>query len=206
MNNLIKILLLSSLTMFLQACEGTTPESEEDNLNPVISAINVEPRTVKIGEVAKITVNASDPEGGELSYTYSIQAGAINGIGCAVNWEAPNEDGKYKLSFGDYESAEFVTFVDGVKVRFFVDENENGQFDEGEQEVSPEGYSVTVQSKAKLYTYELREGLNFISLSIIICSSVSSRYFFFLSNSISVTFLSDNILNIRASSFFNSFS
>lgn len=76
--------------------------------------------------------------------------------------------GKYAVEFGGYISQEFVTFEDGVKVGFFIDSNANGVYDEGDEMVTPEGYSVEVESQAKLYKYNLLEGFNFISFPFVI--------------------------------------
>jgi hypothetical protein len=46
----------------------------------------------------QVTCNATDPDGDELSYTWSASGGNITGTGPEVIWSAPREVGKYNVT------------------------------------------------------------------------------------------------------------
>jgi hypothetical protein len=46
----------------------------------------------------QVTCNATDPEGGELTYQWTATAGNISGTGAAVDWTAPQEAGIYDIT------------------------------------------------------------------------------------------------------------
>jgi hypothetical protein len=46
----------------------------------------------------QVTCNATDPEGGELTYQWTASAGNISGTGSAINWTAPQEAGIYEIT------------------------------------------------------------------------------------------------------------
>ena len=46
----------------------------------------------------QVTCNATDPEGGELTYQWTATAGNISGTGSAVDWTAPQEAGIYHIT------------------------------------------------------------------------------------------------------------
>jgi hypothetical protein len=46
----------------------------------------------------QVTCNATDPDGGELSYEWSTTRGDISGTGAVVNWTAPQEVGIYDIT------------------------------------------------------------------------------------------------------------
>lgn len=49
----------------------------QDNVCPIINQINVVPQTIAIGQNAQVSVNATDPEGATLQYTWSSLAGTF---------------------------------------------------------------------------------------------------------------------------------
>lgn len=49
----------------------------QDNVCPVINQINVVPQTIAVGQTATVNANASDPEGGALTYQWSSLAGTF---------------------------------------------------------------------------------------------------------------------------------
>ena len=71
---------------------------------PVIESLTAEPLPVKEGKTTTIKCVVHDPDGDELSYSWSTARGSISGQGSTVTWIAPN-------SCGDYIVA--VTVVDG---------------------------------------------------------------------------------------------
>jgi len=65
---------------------------------PVIASLEAEAEwTVPLGSL-QVTCNASDPEGGELSYSWSTSGGEINGEGAMVTWTAPDSAGSYDVT------------------------------------------------------------------------------------------------------------
>ena len=68
------------------------------NQAPVISSLS--PSTWQVSPVDSIEVwsVASDPDGDELSYTWSASAGDISGEGSVIFWTAPEASGTYTIS------------------------------------------------------------------------------------------------------------
>jgi hypothetical protein len=66
---------------------------------PIIYSLEAEPPgwTAPLGSL-QMTCNASDPQGGELSYSWSAEGGRIVGAGAVVNWTAPAEVGMYDIT------------------------------------------------------------------------------------------------------------
>jgi hypothetical protein len=74
------------------------------NHPPVIDSLTTEPQKVKKAMTSTIKCLASDPDGDELSYTWSANGGNISGEGSVVTWVAPNTFGTYTI---------IVTVTDG---------------------------------------------------------------------------------------------
>jgi len=75
-----------------------------DSQRPAITSLEAEAEwTVPLGSL-QVTCNASDPEGDELSYSWSASGGEINGAGALVTWTAPDSVGSYNV---------IVTVTDG---------------------------------------------------------------------------------------------
>ena len=62
---------------------------------PTITSLTVNPTQVIISETVTIECKASDPNGKALSFTWSANAGTINGSGPNVTWTAPSTVGSY---------------------------------------------------------------------------------------------------------------
>ncbi len=73
-------------------------EVPPDNRAPSISSVGIDPTQISPGQMATISVDASDPDGDELTYSYSIGSGLISDGGDTVTWTAPLEDGLYVLT------------------------------------------------------------------------------------------------------------
>jgi hypothetical protein len=56
----------------------------QDNVCPVINQLNVVPQTIAIGQTAQVSVNASDPEGATLQYTWASLAGTFGNPAAAA--------------------------------------------------------------------------------------------------------------------------
>jgi len=68
------------------------------NRRPVITSLEAEADwTVPLGSL-RVTCDAEDPEGDELSYEWSTTGGNITGTGPEVIWTAPEEVGMYDIT------------------------------------------------------------------------------------------------------------
>jgi hypothetical protein len=71
---------------------------------PVITSLEADTGwIVPLGSL-RVTCNASDPDGDELSYSWSASGGEINGEGAMATWTAPDSVGSYTVA---------VTVTDG---------------------------------------------------------------------------------------------
>jgi hypothetical protein len=83
-------IMVTAVLLLASSCMG--------NLRPVIASLEAEaPWTDPLGSL-QVTCNASDPEGGELSYEWTATGGNITGIGAEVIWTAPEEVGMYDIT------------------------------------------------------------------------------------------------------------
>lgn len=73
---------------------------------PVITSLAAAAYWITPSGSVQVTCNATDPDGGELTYQWTATAGNISGTGAAVNWTAPQEAGIYDITVA-------VTDVDG---------------------------------------------------------------------------------------------
>lgn len=93
----IKILgvaFLASLVL-ISACKK---DEDEPNKNPVINSVVVTPASVAAGGIAVITVNATDPDGDALTYTYVVTGGTVAPAGATATWTAPTTAGGYSVT------------------------------------------------------------------------------------------------------------
>ena len=68
------------------------------NNPPTIELLFTDCPRVKKGGTATITCEATDPDGDELTYTWSAERGNISGEGVTVYWVAPNEYGEFAIT------------------------------------------------------------------------------------------------------------
>jgi len=68
------------------------------NNDPIINSITADPRKIHIGTSSQLVCNAIDPEGDELSYSWSSLQGSFSGNGYQVMWTAPEQIGNYFLN------------------------------------------------------------------------------------------------------------
>jgi len=68
------------------------------NQPPVITSLQAERELVLTLESCQVECVASDPEGGELNYTWNASGGSISGEGATTTWIAPDEVGEYVVS------------------------------------------------------------------------------------------------------------
>jgi len=74
-----------------------------DNTPPVIDEVLVDTSEVAPGGMITIMVNAHDPEGQELQYSYSPESGMIFGGGSTVSYEAPLIPGGYSIEISVFD-------------------------------------------------------------------------------------------------------
>lgn len=73
---------------------GTTPV----NHNPVVNSVTVSPASVPAGGMATVTVSASDQDGDQLTYSYTVTGGGIVGNGAVATWTAPSTSGAHTVT------------------------------------------------------------------------------------------------------------
>jgi hypothetical protein len=65
--------------------------------NPEILSIRANPFKLDLGETTVITCEATDPDGGDLTFFWSAIAGTLDGAGHEIQWIAPSEPGNYSI-------------------------------------------------------------------------------------------------------------
>lgn len=66
------------------SCSGSFTVNEPPK-HPPVASCGASPTTVKVGELATLTVNANSPDGRPLTYSYSSNGGQISGSGSTAN-------------------------------------------------------------------------------------------------------------------------
>jgi len=86
------------------------------NHPPVIESLAAKPSPVVQGQTTTIKCAASDPDGDELNYLWSVERGNISGEGATVTWTAPQACGSYviKVTVTDDRGGEASR---GLKIR-----------------------------------------------------------------------------------------
>jgi len=76
------------------------PPTEEpmSNQSPVIDSLTCQWRQVKESMSVPIECAASDPDGDELSYSWSVDSGTITGEGAVGDWLTPRKYGVYTIT------------------------------------------------------------------------------------------------------------
>jgi len=91
------------VVMVLSACApATTPTPESaptaENQPPVIDSVTPAPAEIQWGEVSTVRCAASDPDGDELSYTWSATGGTFLISGGNYTIWKPLHDGDFTIS------------------------------------------------------------------------------------------------------------
>lgn len=83
--------------VFWQSCKV-------ENQPPYISIVEVTPRIIEAGQIATVSVFATEPDNDLMVFEYNVDGGFINGRGSVVQWHAPNAVGAFNVT---------VTVTDG---------------------------------------------------------------------------------------------
>ncbi|GAB4286930.1 MAG: hypothetical protein Kow0098_02740 [Ignavibacteriaceae bacterium] len=88
--NTVVVKLFTVLLIYSTGCvqPDITTVNAEGNKQPVINSITAEPLSIKVGSTAAITVQASDPDGDPLSFSWTVALGDIIGSGNEVIYTA----------------------------------------------------------------------------------------------------------------------
>lgn len=96
---IVATLVIGGCTQTSQPPASQPPVSQPPvNHPPVIDKLASEFVQVKKAMAAPIVCTASDPDGDELSYIWSVTGGNITGEGATVTWVAPNVYGTYTIT------------------------------------------------------------------------------------------------------------
>lgn len=89
---LASLIILAVAALLIGSCAPS-------NQPPVISSLTANnEEEVSPGDSRQIECTASDPDGDELSYTWSADGGNISGEGSVIIWTAPDEVGTYTIT------------------------------------------------------------------------------------------------------------
>ena len=105
---------LSGLTVLVIAVLLIGASCPTDNQLPVISSLTADQDKLDPLASCQIECTASDPDGDELSYSWSADGGSISGEGATITWTAPEALGTYTITVvvsdgGDGEKTEQIT-------------------------------------------------------------------------------------------------
>ena len=85
-------LLIPTIILSFTLLGCVQPTSTEANVNgnsePVINRVTIDPIFIRVGSSTTITVEASDPDGDFLSYSWAVALGDIIGSGNQVRYTA----------------------------------------------------------------------------------------------------------------------
>jgi hypothetical protein len=83
-----------------RGCEATDHRTIEVRANrpPTISSLIVDAYWTLPSGTFHMACTASDPDGDELSYEWTVDGGEVYGMGAAVNWTAPEAPGAYNVT------------------------------------------------------------------------------------------------------------
>ena len=84
----ILAIMLTATILFGCAQPNPTEANAEGNFSPEINSISIDPVFITVGTTTKITVDATDPEGDAITYSWTVALGDIIGNGAEVRYTA----------------------------------------------------------------------------------------------------------------------
>ena len=100
----ISILTLALGLITFIGCGGST-----DNFSPEISVFEAEVRIVEPGQQVTINLKAVDVDNEELTYTWSVSDGTIEGAAAKGTWIAPQKEGRYEITVEASDGTDIVS-------------------------------------------------------------------------------------------------
>jgi len=94
----VAVLNRDSLSVHSDVSVPTVDTSAEPNRPPEIVGLNVTSDRIEPFSMCDIACDATDPDGDELTYTWTVSAGEIFGEGPAIEWGSPVAEGLYRIS------------------------------------------------------------------------------------------------------------
>ena len=86
--------IVTALAMLFLSSSCALPTNHE----PIITSLNAEQAGVIPLASCQIACNASDADGDELSYNWSVSGGELTGEGATVTWTAPHSEGSHNIT------------------------------------------------------------------------------------------------------------
>jgi hypothetical protein len=92
---MIAVILALGTGLILTGCgdDSTSPGNRAPG-----TGLEADPETVDPSGISSITSTATDPDGDDLLYAWTAEAGTISGTGATVTWTAPLAAGSYEIS------------------------------------------------------------------------------------------------------------
>lgn len=82
----------------LEVSESKAITVEVINRAPMITSFTVDQSNISPLDVVNLQVEATDPNGDSLTYTWTVTGGTIEGTGNLVTWQAPEDEGTYTVT------------------------------------------------------------------------------------------------------------
>lgn len=84
----MKKAMIVGIAMLLSACvqPDVSDSASGPNSNPIIKSLTADPPRGFVGRIVTLTVEAEDPDGDELSYSWFMTAGDVYGNGPVVSY------------------------------------------------------------------------------------------------------------------------
>ncbi|MGH7454880.1 MAG: Ig-like domain-containing protein [bacterium] len=84
----MKKAILGGIALLLSACvqPDVSDSASGPNSNPIIKSLTADPPRGFVGRIVTLTVEAEDPDGDELSYSWFMTAGDVYGEGPVVSY------------------------------------------------------------------------------------------------------------------------
>ncbi len=103
-------ILIPLIFISLISCSLFESTTESNNIKPSIDKIIIEPDEPTINQLVKLTVFASDADGDELLYKWSVSEGGVNNNGRnnPAYWSTPSTAGNYRITCQVSDNIEIV--------------------------------------------------------------------------------------------------